>query len=147
MKKNQFVKCNNITIGAQLLCKIINPNYNETSIEVEIIEGNFKGSYVIVNLVDVIVENEEIKQEGNTQELINILDLNNIDFVLSHCDNNSHICIEGNRHEIYIDVDESGYYGSTKHLEKEIGLYEDTYKNSRAMLKVNTVIKYIEKYL
>lgn len=146
MKKKQFVKCSNITIGKQLLCQVINPKYNDNSIEVEIIEGIFKGSYAIVNLSDVIIADDEIKEEGNTQILANFLDKNNIEFESFNC-GGSYICVEGDKYQIYIAIDESGYYGSTKHLEREIGFHESEYKNERPMTKVNTVMKYIEKFL
>lgn len=66
MLKGQTVKCENIIIGKQIECKIVNPKYNETSIEVQIVEGNFKGQYAIVNLNDVIVI-ETIKSSASIE--------------------------------------------------------------------------------
>ena len=49
-----MVKAKNIITGKEINVKIINPTYDKNFVEVEIIDGVFKGQYAIVNKKDLI---------------------------------------------------------------------------------------------
>lgn len=57
------VKARNIVCNKELLVKIIDNNYSDTQIEAEILEGSFKGKYVIVAKNDLIINNNKVKLE------------------------------------------------------------------------------------
>ena len=61
MLKGQLVKCENIICGKLVECKIVNPKIeNEFTtdiyVEVEIMEGQFKGQYAMVRVENIIAE-------------------------------------------------------------------------------------------
>lgn len=60
MLKGQLVKCNNIIIGKQITCKIIDKYDNNLTTteqyEVQIQEGQFKGQYATVKAEDIIAD-------------------------------------------------------------------------------------------
>jgi hypothetical protein len=50
------MKAKNIVIGQELEARVINANYSNHSVEVEVLEGNAKGKYFIVEKSDLIKE-------------------------------------------------------------------------------------------
>lgn len=56
LTKGQIVKSKNIVTGKEIKCEIVNPKYNEASVEVKILE-HFEGAYAIVNHKDIIIGN------------------------------------------------------------------------------------------
>ena len=55
LRKGALVKANNIIGGESIIVKVIDSKYSDDSIEVEIVEGVWKGCVTIVNKEDVII--------------------------------------------------------------------------------------------
>lgn len=160
LNNNDIILVANI-IGKPVQCKIIDANYNDTMVEVQIIEGTFKNKYTVAskeNIVKIITKTT--KDDVNVQALKIAMDNNNIDsYSINGFDYGSQIVIEGCNYNVYVDVFNEEYEEvfSLSTLNTNIhynGKEYDVYFNSSDMFKnictrksIKSVISYIEKYM
>lgn len=160
LNNNDIVLVANI-IGKPIQCKIIDANYNDTMVEVEIIEGTFKNQYTTAskeNIVNMITKTT--KDDINVQALKIAMDNNNIDSYSIHgFDYGFQIVIEGSNYNVYVDVFNEEYeeiyslstMNTNIHYEgREYDIYfdhTDMFKNNCNRKNIKSVISYIEKYI
>lgn len=143
LTNGNIVKCSNI-VKDTIKCKVIDSKYNHNAIEVEILEGTWKGNKTVVNLESIEVIDEI---EMKTEDLTNALSDAGFTFSLSGFGDSNWLSVETFSYEISICIDEEGYTASTKNLNrKEYGIYEDEDKNHKSMKKASTVVKYINRF-
>ncbi len=74
LRKGALVKANNIIGGESIIVKVIDSKYSKDAIEVEIMEGNHKGTFTIVNKEYLIIPSEPAykiaEEKKNKRELL-----------------------------------------------------------------------------
>lgn len=141
------IKCSNI-VKDSVECRLINSEYSHDAVEVEILEGTWKGNLTVVSIDHIeIVDIVEKQIESNTQTLANMLSENGFDFTVDGFGDSNYITVETFSYRISICVDESGYSVDMINLNrKEYGIYEDESKNHRDIKKAKTVLNYVNKF-
>lgn len=147
-----IVKAKNIIIGKEVVVNIIDSEYNETSVEVKIMEGNFAGRCAIVNKKDIVKYEVELSMEEQVIELCNEMEVefdNGIE---------NEIVVEGVDYTVYINIDEEEGTYDLSTLNTNINwdnkadedVYFDmssAYKNQVSRKTLKAVKSYIEKYV
>lgn len=138
-----IVKCSNI-VNESVQCKVIDSKYSHDAIEVEILEGTWKGNVTVVSFESVeVIDETEIK----TEELANYLNENGFEFTIDGFGDCNYITVETFSYRISIGIDENGYSATTKNLDrKEYGIYESENKNHKDMKKAKTVLNYVKRF-
>lgn len=141
------INCSNI-VKDSVECRIIDCNYSHDAVEVQILEGTWKGNVTVVSVDHIeVIDSIENQIALNTQSLVNVLNEVGYDFTLDGFGDCNYIHLTMFSYEISICIDDSEYCACTKNLNRtEYGIYEDEDKNHKTMKKVKTVLKYIDKY-
>ncbi|MBQ9014405.1 MAG: hypothetical protein IJ094_12805 [Bacilli bacterium] len=148
MENNQIITC--LVNNQALSCKVIDCNYNNECIEVELLE-KFVGAKTIVRKADIkenIIISEVDKVELLTNEVIK--ELKEVvfcdDIESFEVDNTNYITVEGTDKTIFLTI-----YNDCIVLEtsKKGDIDEDgqqIYRNRTERKKVKGILKYIEKH-
>lgn len=150
--KKIIVKANNIIIGKEVEVNIIDANYNETSVEVKIAEGQFKGACAIVNKNDIVKYEVELTMEEQVVELCEQMGVDYTNGI------ENEVVVEGFDYTIYINIDEeAGTFDMSTlnnnidwEAKEEDDVYfdmSDAYKNSVSRKTLKAVKSYIERYV
>jgi len=62
------MKAKNIQCGQELEVRVVNANYNDHAVEVQILEGSFKGQRTIVEKSDLVIAKYTVKAECKKYE-------------------------------------------------------------------------------
>lgn len=150
--KKIIVKANNIIIGKEVEVNIIDANYNETSVEVKIVEGQFKGACAIVNKNDIVKYEVELTME---EQVVELCEQMGIDYSNGIQDE---IVVEGFDYIVYIRVDEETKTFDMSTLNTNVDwdakeaedIYfdmSDAHKNQVSRKTLKAVKNYIERYV
>lgn len=161
MKKilnGQTIKVKNIQ-EKELLCKVIDANYNEDMkmLEVEVIEGTFKGTRTIILESHIVVDFKDIQEKVfmSAMSIVGIaedLECEFVDVSFSGTnveeDEQGIICIENEIYNVYVNVYMNNYECYTVHKMNSgnYGIYEEEEKNHKEFKRMSSVKNYIEKY-
>lgn len=146
-----IVKAKNIIIGKEVAVEIIDAQYNETSVEVKILEGNFAGKCAIVNNNDIVKYEVEVSMEEQLAELCKEME---VEFEYSDYG----VVIKGIDYTIFVDVDEdakefdlctlnNNINWSAKADEDVYFEMSSAYKNKVSRKTIKAVKSYIENYV
>lgn len=119
LRKGALVKAKNIVCGESIIVKVIDSKYSDDAIEVEIMEGNHKGTLTIVGKEYLVIPSEPTykiaEEKKNKVELIKEIkgEINSLDDIELRVTNYHQEEWKGYCNDIEIQVWECGEYIQT----------------------------------
>ena len=130
--------------------KVIDDNYNETSVEVKILDGTFAGKCAIVRVENLISNTEDLALV--IENLETLIEETFEDENLNITSDGDYVFINTGKYQINILVsyenEKIEYYIDTENINKKsYDIYENKYKNAKTVKTLKGVIGYVKRFI